>query len=47
MSIHQLLQQFHVLVIDIHRSWTFAIDVQGVLTRCSRFGFGFSSVSLI
>lgn len=36
-AVDQFLQQFNVLVINVHRTGTFAIDEQGILTNGFRF----------
>ena len=43
-AIDQLFQQLNVFVIDEHRAWPFAINVQGVFPRCASFRFRFTTV---
>lgn len=36
LAIHHLFQQFHVLVINVHRTWSLTIDENRVFFPCSR-----------
>ena len=43
-TIDKLLQQLNIFVVDVHRTWPFAIDVQWIFPLRASFGFRFTTV---